>query len=417
MALIKALVLSALIFFLNFAYAIENPSLEGLTIDDALRSALIHPNIEGKKRDLEGSRQRLDTSKWLRFPSVSIISSAAQSSVNTPGATVVTTVRVEQPIWTGGRISGSIKSSTAKLSSAESAVLEIEQELIIKTATAFINYLKYQQKLEASKENIFEHQRLLELIERRARNEISPMNEIVLAKARLEQAKTENIQIQTQAANAKADLENFTGQKISKLIIPRFDLSMPENISEAVNMMLDYSPLLKRLAYDVDASEGDIEASKAAVWPQLSARSDENFGGVLQGNVTYLALTYAPGNGLAAISGIKEAEAKKESAKTAILSSRSDLINKLNTDWNQYKSETNQIEVLSNLSETTRGIYQSYVRQYSAGKKTWIEVLNAKKEATQSKYSLAEAEWNSFITGLRIQASTGILNSMNIGLR
>jgi adhesin transport system outer membrane protein len=151
--------------------------------------------------------------------------------------------------------------------------------------------------------------------------------------------------------------------------------------------------------------------AKSRYFPELSARSDETYGGVAPGNTTYLALTYQPGNGLSVLSASKEAESRKEIAEAALNNSRVDIRTNVHSDWNQYTSQLQQIETLSNLAETTRGVYESYVRQYTVGKKTWIEVLNSRKEATQAKYSLTDAQWQSFIAGIRLQISTGILNS------
>ena len=402
------------IFVSIHAFAEENSIT--LTLDEALRLSLSHPNVEAKKKELGGAIQKVQTSKWLRFPSVSVISQAGQASVSSTNSTVVTTFRVEQPLWAGGRITGSIDSAIAKSKSAQSAVSEVEQDILIKSASAFINYLKFQDKISASKESIVEHQRLLELIERRARNEISPMTEIILAKARLDQAKSENIQLETAAMNAKADLQNYTGVNIKSLESPRIALTLPDSISDAVRLAVEYSPTLKRLTTDSESAEADIETAKASIWPQLNLRSDQNYGGILEGNTTYLALSYTPGNGLSALSNAKEAEAKRDASKNFISSAKLDLVNKINTDWNQHKSDSKQTEVLFNLSQTTKGVYQSYARQYVAGKKTWVEVLNAKKEATQARYSLADYQWNSVLSGIKIQVYTGILSESNINI-
>ena len=159
----------------------------------------------------------------------------------------------------------------------------------------------------------------------------------------------------------------------------------------------------------MEASSADIDVAKAAIWPQISARNDNIIGGITEGNISYLALTYAPGNGLSAVSNASEARAKKEVAETLIRSTALELTNKVRADWNQYFAEMKQAEVLSNLVETSQGVYDSYLRQYAIGKKTWVEVLNAKKESTQAKYIYSESLWNSFMAGVRLQISTGMI--------
>jgi adhesin transport system outer membrane protein len=418
----KIKLLALIIFIANIVlpcFAAEEPEsfhakkiiVEDLSIEDALTFAINHPSLISKRKETLAAEQRIETTKWLRFPSVSVQTSAGQSSVSRTGGTVITTLRLDQPIWAGGRITNSIDSAAAKAQSATFAQIEAEQEFLIKTTTSFANFLKYQEKLDASQESMNEHQRLLEMIQRKARQDVSPISEVILAKSRFEQAKAENIQFQTFFANTKSDLENYTNRSVLNLKSPRMALVLPPNINEAVKLALDFSPQLKKIAADKDAAEADIGVAKSVLWPQISARSDQNFGGVLEGNLTYLALTYTPGNGLASISGIREAEVKRDASEQIMIAFKLDLTNKINLLWNQYKSETSQVEVLSNLAQTSRGVYLSFVRQYAAGKKTWPEVLNARKEATQAKYQLAESQWNAFVAGISLGIHTGLISS------
>jgi adhesin transport system outer membrane protein len=403
----------AVIIFISFlganSFAYADTETKVLTFNEALGFALSHPKIQGKRQELDVANEKLNTSKWLRYPSLTVLSSAGQASIGSRDRTATTTVRLEQPLWAGGRISSSIESSQARLQSSMFGLSEMEQDVLGRTSAAYANLLKFQDKIESSNENVAEHKRLLELIQRKARSEVSPMVEIILAKTRLEQAQYENTQLMTQATNFKADLQALTGQSFKAIQNPKVALSLPNNLDEAISLTISNSPTIKRLESDASAFRADIDVAKASLWPQISARSEQIFGGITEGNISYLALTYAPGNGLSSISAKNEASAKKDVAETLIRSSALDLSNRVRSDWNEYQAESKQIEVLTNLVQTTHGIYESYLRQYSVGKKTWIEVLNAKKEATQSKYLLAESDWNSFMAGVRLQISTGLI--------
>lgn len=391
--------------------------LPTVTIDQLLTKVMEHPSISQKKKEQIGAEQKLSTAKWARFPSVQVLTNASQRNVTNNDSSVVTTLRADQPIWAGGRISGAIDAAGARVSASEFAVNEMQQEMASKAGSAFTNYLKLKQKIEASKENILEHQRLLEMIERKARNEVSPMSEIILAKTRLNQAKSENIAFQTQLANSKADLQNYLGATFDDLQVPKINFSIPSNINDALRLALDYSPTIKRLNYEKEAAGYDIQVSKASLFPQISVRSDEFFGGVIDGNTTYMALTYTPGNGLSALSNAREAEARQDGLDNSMSAEKLNLTNKINTFWNMYKAESSQVEVLSNLTETSKGVFLSFVRQYDLGKKTWVEVLNAKKEATLSKYQLAESQWNAFLAGLNLEVYTGMVNPNSMEIK
>jgi adhesin transport system outer membrane protein len=54
------------------------------------------------------------------------------------------------------------------------------------------------------------------------------------------------------------------------------------------------------------------------------------------------------------------------------------------------------------------------VRQYVAGRKNWIELLNAQRELTQARYALADTEWGVPRSHLRLQLTTGELSASTI---
>ena len=58
--------------------------------------------------------------------------------------------------------------------------------------------------------------------------------------------------------------------------------------------------------------------------------------------------------------------------------------------------------------------YESFVRQYPAGRKTWVEVLNARKEATQAQMSYTETQWSGYAALLRIKIAIGDVDSLLI---
>lgn len=374
-----------------------------MSLQEALQIAVdTHPSVAAKKNELMGSENRLDASKWQRFPGVS-----AQSTAGQINNTAVSTVRIEQPLWTGGRITADIDSATAKVSASESAVQESEQAILIRTASAFSEIVRLQARISAADENVDEHQRLLDLIQRRADSQISPKSEAIMARARLAQAKSERIQFWTLATNAKADLAQIVGQRADHLLVPKVNLIPFASLEEVIDAAITYSPQMRRLVAEVQSSDADVQSKKSVLWPQLSARYEHLWGGTPVNDIAYLAVTYQPGAGLSALSSIKEAESRRNAADLSRESTKKDIVDKIRSDWNQMSASQSEAEVLGELVESTRGVYESFVRQYAAGRKTWVEVLNARREATQARYSLADAQWNGFLAGVRMEVATG----------
>ena len=136
-------------FFLLTSYSAsaEEVNIKVLSLNDALSHALSHPRILGKKKELDVANEKLNTSKWLRYPSVSVISAAGQSSLNSRDKEPITTIRVDQPLWAGGRISSAIEANQSRVQSSMFGLNEIEQDILNKTSAAFCGLLKIQEKM------------------------------------------------------------------------------------------------------------------------------------------------------------------------------------------------------------------------------------------------------------------------------
>lgn len=380
-----------------------------LTLDEALLTAArTHPTVTAKRNEYKAARDGLEASKWQRFPALSAQSQAGQS-----GNKSVTSLRIEQPLWTGGRITADIDSNSARVLAAEAAVLEAEQAILTRTAALFSELVRLQSRIEAADENIEEHQRLLELIQRRAAQQVSSPSEVVAAKARLQQAKSERIQLQVAAANTKADLEQIVGQPIGEIRVPKVDLTPAADLNTTVEAALRYSPELRRMAAETEAAEAEIRSRKSTMLPMLSARHERFWGGSdsYPDSVTYLALTFQPGSGLSALSSMHEAESRRDAAISKRESVYKDIADGVRTDWNRMRSAQSDTEVLRELVESTREVYQSFVRQYATGRKTWLDVLNARRDAIQARNSLVDAEWAGVLAGVRMRIQTGELSA------
>jgi len=402
-------------FFLILVYSLFVKADENsLTLDEAMQLAVTtHPSIQAKKSEIESAGFSLDAAKWQRFPSFS-----AQTTGGQPGQnSILTSVRIDQPLWAGGRISAGIDSASSRLVAAEASLVESEQTVIEKVVNAYCQMVKLQEQIHSTNENIIELQRLMELIERRATGNVSPQNEFVMAKARLAAARNERMQYQNAMANAKADLEQLTSRKILNLKVPKPEVMLSNGLTEILDRGIQFSPQLRKLEADIASYESDVTSKKALLYPQLSARYEAFNGSNYPSDISYLALTYQPGNGLSALSSAHEAQSKIGGLQSQKETYKKELTDKLRNDFNTVQLSLNQIDVMQELSDSSIEVYESFVRLYPVGRKTWVEVLNARREATQARLSLTEAQWSGYAASLRIKINTGEIDHVRLNIQ
>jgi hypothetical protein len=63
------------------------------------------------------------------------------------------------------------------------------------------------------------------------------------------------------------------------------------------------------------------------------------------------------------------------------------------------------------LARTNVAIVDSFLRQYRVGRKSWLDVLNAQREAVQARYSLADVDAQALSGALRVRLVTGSLSA------
>jgi adhesin transport system outer membrane protein len=384
-----------------------NAATDVLTLPDALALSVgSHPAIAAKKNEFLASESALEGSFYQLFPNVSAQSTAIPIQ-GTPSR--VNTLRLEQPIWTGGRITSQIDAAKSRLGSARSSLNEAEQEILGRTAASYIEVIRMSLRIEAAQENIIEFQRLLELIQRRAKNEVSPKSEVVVARARLEQARSEKINLEASYLNAKSDLEQLISTRVDKLAFPVPDLKMNGGLEDMIDEVVRHAPVLKKADYEIQASEAELNTKKSVLLPQISVRYEKFWSELSNrdGDITYVAVTYQPGAGLSSLSAINEQQSKRLSTELNAENAKKDLVDRVRIDWNRVRSASNQIDILKELIVSTRDVYESFVRQYAVGRKSWVEVLNARREYTQAKNTLVDEEWGGYLAKMKLEIACG----------
>ncbi len=110
------------------AYA-QQPASGTLSLKRAVLEALErNPNRVRASRDRDAAVFQRDSAEWARYPTLMMDAGTGRAS-NTPVPT--TTVRVEQPLWAGGRIDAQIDSARALLSAAGEAESDTRRALAI----------------------------------------------------------------------------------------------------------------------------------------------------------------------------------------------------------------------------------------------------------------------------------------------
>jgi len=378
-----------------------------LTFEQVLQSALdSHPAIMGKRSGQAAARADQKGAEWLRYPTPSI-EAATQGGGKDSGL-----LRIEQPLWSGGRITAAIDAAGSRLSAADAALIETELDLTLKVIAAYIEALRQKTRQQHAQAGVAEHERLLDMIRRRVQQEVSSLTDQRLAESRLYQAVNDLSQVTQAYNNALAQLAQLSGKPVADISEQEVSaLGAPSSLEAALSQALGYSPTLRRLIYEEEAANADIDSKRSAYMPQLSLRLEKNTGQT-QSSSAMLVLQAQPGAGLSAASGVDAAIARREAARMAREAAERSTNERITLDWNEWVAARLRQENAAQSRAMSTEVFESYTRQYVIGRKSWIDVLNAVREATQSQLALEDARAQVIAASLRLRAQAGTLVAM-----
>jgi adhesin transport system outer membrane protein len=404
----------------TMAWASPEPTVLSLEQAMALATAS-HPLVEQKRRNLDASAQDIKAAQFKWFPTLTLETSqtvGGQPQILGNSDPYAGNIKVEQPLWTGGRITSEVDMAQARKQITQLQLHETQQDLMLRVLQAFFDYQKLSARLSIAEDNIHEHQRLYELISRRQKQQVTSEADVALAFARLQQVMAERNSMRAQHQASRLSLEQLTGRAFTE------NMSLPEAAERtlvwqdawsAQQAAQAASPMLRRLRAETQLSEADVSLRKAQVLPQVNLRHERFMGATISVpfDRTMFVLQYQPGSGVSAWPSMDAAVKRIEASQSAYESGVREVTEKVSSQWVEVKSFKEMLDVTNQYVAASQEVMASYLRQYTAGRKTWLEVLNAQKEWVQARYAQVDNAFAYKQGVYKLDVLTGVIKHHN----
>ncbi len=366
------------------------PSQIPQPLEEAVKTALeTSPLIAASIAASEGSAADLRGAKWLRYPnlSVDILATTGGSNVaDTDG--LAANLALEQPLFTGGSIAGRIDEARSNLAAAESGVGETRQALLLDITQAYFDVLTYDRQSAVLADGLSLHRDLEASIARRVAQQVSPAVDLALAQSRIAQLEADYSSAKESAEIARLQLFELVGAEVPAPALPQdVPLLAFESEAAALGEALACNPTLRARSSLVDAAEARYDTAKAELWPRLLFQLSQN---ELTGARAALVLRAQTGNGLSKLSNIDGAEAEIAQALAQLAQSDRQVRTLVRREFARYRSSQRSMEASTMAAGSAAELLESYKRQYTAGRRTWLDVLNALGEVVDARRRVAQ---------------------------
>lgn len=361
-----------------------------------------YPSVLAAKASERAAEAGLKGARWQRFPSVSVeaLGTATGSTKNDYSFTV------EGPLWTGGRISGSIKMSRAQVSAAKSGIEEAQLDVALRVAASYFEFQRLLQRETILEESLAEHQKLVDSMERRVAVELSPLSDLELARSRTAQVAQELAVTGGQRRIALNRLRELTGDpslRVSSVL--RYD---PAKHHLAAGSLLDdvlaFDPKRRRLQAEILIADADVQIRKSSILPQLNAQYQKPMFGPDRLGIVLRAQT---DGGLSRFSAVSVAQERRAAAEIAIQTNERELRETVDADLLENAVARERASSSSLSATSAQAVTDSFMRQFVAGRRTWFDVMNAVRESMMARQAEVDARVSAMASATRLILRSG----------
>jgi len=418
-----------LILALSVAFS---PAALGGNLSDAYRAAVAHDAIYAAAQSAYlAAQERIPQARAGLLPNIGLNANTRYNDVegslfsdefnsNSWGVTA------NQPIY---RAQNLVSYGQAKVSvqQAEYQLKASEQDLILRTARAYIDVLAAQDNLTftLAQKDAFAEQ--LASAKRNFEVGTTTVVDTHEAQARYDLANSQEITARNVLEIKRRALRNLTGKEVNTLATltpePMPFAPEPANVDEWVSRSQQNNLEVRIRQQAKEIADKEIDRTRAGHHPTLDLTAgytdanNQNFGTVqIDTKTTYVGLEFALPiyQGGLVSSQVREAVANQErvrqeledALRNAALQTRDAYFNVLSTQSQVKALEAALASSMKSLESTQVGL--------EVGVRTNIDVLNAQQQVTSAQKELALARYLSLIALLNLKASAGTLTAADL---
>lgn len=355
-----------------------------------------YPSIQAARSNVRAAAADVRGAKQLRLPSVGV-----QGVALGTGSGLGSQIVIDQPVLNFGRIGATIDRAKAQRTVREAEVDELSLNVALDTINAYFQIARLAKRQSILEASLAEHQLLVDSIGRRVQQEVSPQSDLELAKSRTAQVEQDLALTIAQRQSTVQRLFQYVGDaNYDPGNVPAYDPAIHHpDPTGAVEEAIACSPRRLRLSAQTIVARAETRQAKAAIFPQLSAQLAYND---IVGARAGLAITAQTSGGLSNLAAADAARARETSTQLDVTTAERELRERVSGDLVENAAARRRISSSASASSSAEAVTDSFKRQFVAGRRNWLDVMNAVREATSAELGTSDAEFSAMGSAARI---------------
>ena len=344
-----------------------------------------------------------------------------QNQIRTPrGADL----NISQPIYRGGRTFAATREAENTVQAERARLTETEQDVLLATATAYLNVFRDEVvlKLNINNEQVLKRQ----LQATRDRFEVGEITrtDVHQAEARLAGAAADRIESEGNLEASRATYQNIVGMSAPRgLKVPAWAYALPDDKATANMTAAVDNPVVVSAEFDRKALEDKVDEVRGELLPTLSVstgvtrafESSSQTGRLDTAKLT-LNLTvplYQQGE---VFSRLREAKQDVAEQVQIVDKARRDAIEETTRAWESLVTARARVKSFKAQIKANVVALEGVEREAQVGSRTVLDVLDAEQEFLDSRVAHVSAQRVELVAVFELKAAMGRLTAKELKL-
>jgi adhesin transport system outer membrane protein len=389
------------------SYSTIVASTEKTGLIAALQATIANnPALKGQQAELNAKNYGVDSAEAGRYPTLSV----QVDNVNEDNETYAT-LRIDQPLWAFGKIDGAIDYASANVVVEQWGLLQVQRQLIEDTSAAYARIDGIIQRQQVIQVNITEHENLYQRIQRRQKGQLASLADVRLAYSRLLQANAQMMRVEGELSIAQVELQALTYAPVQTGIPVDLALVAVPCCEPIEQLAISQSADIRYKKQRVEVVKLGVTQEKLSYLPTLNLRAESHL--FQSQDDIFIGLSIESrfdGMGMATKGRINSVKARLSAAQYDVDNALNDVRRQVSGLVLNQHSQQILMEAQGVTVTVVEETMQSFLRQYKAGRKSWVEVLNNQRELTEQRLSLAQIKNDWLVVTLRLATLIGVLD-------
>ena len=334
-----------------------------------------------------------------------------------------TTLQVVQPLFRGGKTVAETKTAQANIQAQRAALADTEQNVLLAAVTSYADLVQNIAVADARRNNVRVLMQQLDATRERFRVGELTITDVSQAEARLEGARADLVQAETQVRIAEAAFQRTIGQKAGRLGEMPLIGGLPVSEDEAITLAMDMGPRAVSAQYRISAANYSVNPAIGDLLPQVNAigviQQQLNlqtpgdrfytYGVRLQATVPI----YQNGSEWSRVRQAKELVAQR---RNELDSARRTVAENVIRAWRQLDSSRSRVTSFESQVRANEVALNGVRQEALVGSRTTLDVLNAEQELLNAQVNLVIARRDTQVSYYGVLAGIGRLTARSLAL-